>query len=115
MLALLAAPAMAGIAASYELHARHRSVVEAVTAEPSEVVVTGVPALPRIAWTALPTAFYVAEPATVRPLLAELAAAGVTTVNVHALGGADLEGAGGFHVVARSEEVDHLVRREPAP
>jgi hypothetical protein len=110
MLALLVVPAAAGIVASYQLHSRHRSVVEAVTAQPSEVVVTEIPALPRIGWTALPTAFYVADPASVEPLLVQLAGAGVPSVNVHGLDGTQLDGTAGFRLSSTSGDVRHLVR-----
>jgi hypothetical protein len=114
MLALLMTPALAGLVVSHQLHTRHRSVVEAVTAEPSEVVITEIPALPRIAWTALPTAVYLADPTTVDALLADLAAAGVTSVNVQGLHATDLEGTAGFRVVSATGEVRHL-ERHPLP
>lgn len=106
--ALLVIPAIVGIAASHSLHTTHHSVVATVTAEPSEVVITEAAALPRIAWTALPIAFYRADDDNVEALLSQLAASGVATVNVHGLTDVALDGASGYRLVTENGPVRHL-------
>ncbi|MDH3679218.1 MAG: hypothetical protein OEV40_04625 [Acidimicrobiia bacterium] len=112
--ALLVAPAIVGIVASHELHETHSDVVAEVTAIPSDVVVTDVRPLPRLAWPALPTAFYFAEPDTAEQLLADLAGAGVDSVNVFGLASVDVDGIAGYRVIAETERVRHLELSETA-
>lgn len=113
--ALLAAPAIVGIMASHQLHQNHHDVITEIAAIPSDVVVTELRPLPRLAWPALPTALYFAEPDTVDRLLAELAAAGVERVNVYGLASVDLDGAAGYRLTTDAGRVRHLVLAEPAP
>ncbi|MGF1599966.1 MAG: hypothetical protein ACFCVK_24160 [Acidimicrobiales bacterium] len=114
VLALLVVPAVAGVATTYRLHANHAAAVEAVTAAGSEVVVTESPAVPRIAWTALPATVYRADGDTLGPLLAELAAAGVDTVTVHGIDDTGIEPATGYRVGSTSESLRHLERMAAA-
>lgn len=106
--ALAVAPAAAGVTASYRLHTTHASVVAVVTATPAEVVVTEIGALPRVAWPALPTAFYRADATTIEPLLSQLAAAGVRTVNVQGLADTDIDGMAGYQVRLLLGPIRHL-------
>ncbi len=109
---LLVAPAIVGIIASYQLHQLHHEVVESATVHASDVVVTDAAPLPRLAWAALPTAFYRASPADVEDLLIELGEAGVTTINVHGLADTDLDGLGGYRLIATDPEVAHAGVRQ---
>jgi hypothetical protein len=101
---LLVVPAVAGLVASYQLHHRHQEFVEATTSRPSEVVVTEVAPLPRLAWSALPTAYYRASPADIEALLTDLAGAEVSTITVHGLAATDLDGMGGYRQVTSEDE-----------
>ena len=108
LLAVLVAPAIVGVIASSQLHSKHQNIVANTTAIPAEVVVTEVIALPRIAWTALPTAYYVADEESVEELLGRLAAAGVDSVNVHGLGEMPLDGTAGYRVTDERDSIRHL-------
>ncbi len=108
LLALLVMPAIVGVVASHQLHTKHQTVVEDATSMPAEVVITEIHALPRIAWTALPTAFYVASEDDVEALLSDLAGAEVSTVNVQGFGDVELDGAGGYRLTAEASGVRHL-------
>jgi hypothetical protein len=108
LIALLVAPAIAGVLASYQLHTRHRDIVTVTTSIPAEVVVTEVVALPRIAWTDLPTAYYVADADTVGRLLEDLAAARVGTVNLHGLDEVRIDGTAGYVVTSETDTIRHL-------
>jgi len=99
MAALLVAPTVVGLVASYELHTTHHNLVAALDRRPAEVVVTDVRPLPRLAWTALPTAFYIAERDDVVGLLDRLDGAGVETVTVHGIGSVDVDGVAGYRLV----------------
>ena len=113
MTMLLVAPAVVGVMATMQLRQRHQEVVEAATSEPSEVVVTEILALPRIGWAALPTAFYRSSPAGVDQLLAQLAEAGVASVNIHGLGDVEVDGVAGYRQVVATTEIRHLVLESP--
>lgn len=108
LLALLLAPAIVGVVASHELHARHQALAHATTEIPADVVITTVVALPRLAWTELPTAYYLADPTSVEPLLRQLAAADVETVNVHGLDEVSVDGIAGYRVTTRTDAIRHL-------
>ena len=118
---LIVAPAIVGLVASYQLHHHHQVFVEATTNQPSEVVVTDLAPLPRLAWPALPTAFYRASPTNIEALLIEMAEAEVTTVNVHGLAETDVDGMGGYQQLTPGDEatetrVRHLVLGpDPSP
>ena len=107
---LLVAPTLVGLVASHRLHTTHHGVVAAITAEPSEVVVTDIRPLPRLAWTALPTAFYLAEADDVAELFDELDAAGVETVTVYGIGSVDVDGLAGYLLVGESGQVRRLAK-----
>jgi hypothetical protein len=111
---LLLAPAVVGVAASFQLHANHRDIVADSTSIPADVVITPAVALPRIAWTELPTAFYVADETTVDRLLGDLAAAGVESVNVHGLRDHDVDGTAQYRQTASTDTIRHL-ELDPAP
>ena len=108
LLALLLAPAVLGVLTSYELHARHRALATATTEIPAEVVITPVVALPRLAWTELPTAYYLADESTIDGILHELAAAGVESVNVHRLDDVTVDGTAGYRLTATTDAIRHL-------
>ncbi|MGI9613422.1 MAG: hypothetical protein ACR2QO_10965 [Acidimicrobiales bacterium] len=108
LLAVLVAPALVGTIASGQLHNKHQNIVADTTAIPAEVVVTEVIALPRIAWTALPTAYYVADGESVEELLGRLATSGVESVNVHGLGETPLDGTAGYRVTEERGSIRHL-------
>jgi hypothetical protein len=108
--ALLVAPAVAGAATSHHLHQNHHAVVAALTASGSEVVITENPAIPRLAWTALPVTAYRADAGTLHPLLGDLASAGVETVTVHGVDEVDIEPDSGYRVVETTDALRHLER-----
>lgn len=107
--ALLVIPGLLGAMASYQLHDGHRRATDEAVEKPSEVVITELVALPRVAWPELPTAFYRATEDDVEALLRELALAGVATVNVHGLAGVDVDGMGGYDQTGRTDVLRHLV------
>lgn len=107
LLALLALPALTGAAVTIDLHRHHADAVTQASVGDPDVVITESPALPRIAWGDLPIAHYRATEDDVEPLLDQLAEAGVAVVNVHGLGGADLDGISGYRVT----DLDGPVRR----
>ena len=110
MLALLVAPTLAGLVASHRLHTTHHEVVDAVVAAPAEVVVTDVRPLPRLAWTALPTAFYVADSSDIVGLFEQLDRAGVKTVTVYGIGSVDVDGLSGYRLVGESDRIRRLTK-----
>ncbi len=101
---LMLAPAVVGIVASYQLHHLHHGVVESATSQASDVVITDTAPLPRLAWSALPTAFYRASPTDIEDLLIELGEAGVATVTVHGLVETDVDGLGGYRMTTTDAE-----------
>ncbi len=110
LLAILLVPAVVGAATTYELHVRHRDLATATVEIPADVVITPIVALPRVAWTELPTAYYLADESTIGSLLADLAEAGVGTVNVHGLDETPVDGVAGYRVTARTDSIRHLER-----
>lgn len=113
---LIVAPALLGLTGSYHLHVAHRDVIAAVTERPTEVIVSDLPPLTRIGWTALPMAIYRADGASIEPLLTDLADGGVSTVAVLGLDDVELDGLAGYRVDAEDEPggVRYLVRSGPA-
>jgi hypothetical protein len=117
LLALGVVPALSGLVASYRLHSLHHEVVATATRWEPEVVLAEIPALPRIAWTALPTAFYRVDPDSMATMLSQLAEAGVATVNVIGHSQVDVDGMAGFRVTATigtgGGTIRHLTRTSP--
>ena len=114
-LAVLAvAPAVSGVATSHRFHTTHAMIVDLTTNPAAEVVITDQGALPRIGWTALPTTYYRADADSIGGLLAQLADAGVETVNVAGLTAADVDGVAGWHVASINRDphgtIRHLTR-----
>lgn len=107
MAALVVIPALIGVAVTIDLHRHHADAVAQAGVGGPDVVVTESPALPRIAWGELPTAYYRATEDDVETLLAQLAQAEVAVVNVHGLSGNDLRGVTAYRVV----DLDGPVRR----
>ncbi|MGI9616451.1 MAG: hypothetical protein ACR2QO_26280, partial [Acidimicrobiales bacterium] len=110
MLALLVAPTLVGLAASYRLHTIHHDVVDAIADVPADVVVTDVRPLPRLAWTALPTAFYVADGDDIIDLLEQLDRAGVKTVTVYGISSVDVDGLSGYRLVGEADRTRRLAK-----
>jgi len=112
--ALAVAPTASGVATSLRLHTTHAMIVTLTTTPDAEVVITELAALPRIGWTALPTTFYRADAESLAPLLADLAEAGVATVNVAGLTEAEVDGVAGWHLASTDADprgtVRHLTR-----
>jgi hypothetical protein len=110
MLALLVAPTLVGLAASHRLHTTHHDVVDAIVDVPADVVVTDVSPLPRLAWTALPTAFYVADVDDIADLLEQLDRAGVKTVTVYGISSVDVDGLSGYRLVGEADRTRRLAK-----
>jgi hypothetical protein len=106
LLLLLVAPTGCGMAASLHLHRDNHIVVAAATERPADAVITDHLALTRIAWPALPTAFYRSGPDRLDLLLGDLAQAGVTTVNIHGLTEVDVDGRAGYQLIGGNDEFD---------
>ena len=115
-IALLATiPSLGGLAASYNTHLNHQNLVEQATVGHPDVVLTDIPALPRLAWPALPVAFYLADDATAITMLEQLAEADVKRVNVFGpLIGADYEGS--YQLLGQHDDVVLLeLGSKPSP
>lgn len=107
--ALLVIPGLLGAMVSYQLHDSHRRATDGAVDRPSDVVITELVALPRVAWPELPTAFYRATEDDIEPLLVQMARAGVATVNVHGLSGVEVDGMGGYQQTGRTDVLRLLV------
>ncbi|MDH5291352.1 MAG: hypothetical protein OEY41_15265 [Acidimicrobiia bacterium] len=112
--ALAAAPTLSGLATSHRFHTTHAMIVDLTTNPAAEVVITDQGALPRVGWTALPTTFYRADVDSIDSLLAQLAEAGVASVNVAGLTAADIDGVAGWRLASINADphgtIRHLIR-----
>lgn len=108
MAALLVAPALMGVVVSHDLQDVHRQVIDATVEVEAEVVITEYVAVPRVAWTELPTAYYLADAESIEDLLDRLGLEGVDTVNVHGLRDTDVDGMGGYREIGRNDVLRHL-------
>lgn len=113
--ALAVAPAVSGVATSHRLHTTHAMIVDLTTSPAAEVVITDQGALPRIGWTALPTTFYRADEDSVAPLLADLADAGVRSVNVAGLTTTSVDGIAGWHLASTNRDPHGTIRHLTRP
>ncbi|MFV0258936.1 MAG: hypothetical protein ACK5PP_10870 [Acidimicrobiales bacterium] len=113
VLALMAAPAVFGLLVSWSLHQRHAGVAEAMTLDEPAVVLTGSPAATRVAWPILPTAVYRADGDSLDPLLADLAARGLSPVTVHGLPDVELDGRAGYRLDVDRGDYRTLVLDRP--
>jgi hypothetical protein len=84
VLAVIVAPVLAGGVATTRLRSHHHEVVDDATASGAPVVITEVPALPRLGWSVYPeTRWLWADPGELDHLVAQLHDAGITDVGVH--------------------------------
>jgi hypothetical protein len=113
--ALTVAPAVSGVATSHRFHTTHAMIVDLATDPAAEVVITDQGALPRIGWTALPTTFYRADGSSIAPLLADLAEAGVRSVNVAGLSTTSVDGIAGWHLASTNHDPHGTIRHLTRP
>lgn len=113
--ALAVAPAVSGVATSHRFHTTHAMIVDLTTSPSAEVVITDQGALPRIGWTALPTTYYRADEHSIAPLLADLADAGVRSVNVAGLTTTSVDGVAGWHLASTNHDPHGTIRHLTRP